>query len=45
MIELIKLLLENDKILSTDDNFRDIEKKKKELSAYFKENYNWTLYF
>lgn len=44
MIELIKLLLENDKILSTDDNFRDIEKKKKELSAYFKENYNWTLY-
>ena len=34
MIELIKLLLENDKILSTDDNFRDIEKEKRTFSLF-----------
>ncbi len=44
MIKLIQKLLENEKILSTDDGYLDIKKKKKELSDYFKENYNWTLY-
>lgn len=44
MINLIKILLETDKVLPTNDYFYDILKRKKELSAYFKDNYNWSLY-
>ena len=44
MINLIKILLEEGKVLPTNDYFYDIIKRKKELSAYFKDNYNWSLY-